>query len=138
MADPKITHCLVCDLVRGEEHGKVAILGFFGIAPDATVGIADLSAMTTVTFAFIGRATAGAHKFKVEIINAKGDVLGPIASGVTAPLRDNDRLMLVSQMMCAFGKSGTYTARFSWDTGTVFNAPFEIVQGPPPSSVVAR
>ncbi len=57
MPFPAINECLVCEIVRGEQGGKLSLLGFFGIAPDVEIVIQNLDLpVANLAFVFLGVA----------------------------------------------------------------------------------
>ncbi len=55
MPFPKISHCLVCEMVRPEEGGKLTLLGFFGIPPDVQIQVPNLELpLSSLAFVFLG------------------------------------------------------------------------------------
>jgi hypothetical protein len=57
VAFPEIAQCLVCEIIRPEEGGKLSILGFFGMAPNVEIQIQNLDVpLVGLAFVFLGSA----------------------------------------------------------------------------------
>jgi hypothetical protein len=69
MAFPQITHCLVCEDIRPEPHEKMSILGFYGVAPSASIvflGPFDLP-MDRLAFLFLADEPPAQGKFTIAV-----------------------------------------------------------------------
>jgi hypothetical protein len=74
MPFPPIRHCLVCEEVRLEGPGKSSILGFYGIAPNVSLAIQDLSKpLERLSFLLVCEPGEGDHKVSVKIEGPKGE-----------------------------------------------------------------
>ena len=73
MPFPKLRHCLICDNAREEARGKVALLGFLGVAPDVDVLLVDAppgQAMAVhLSFVFVGGPGEGSHHVTYELFD---------------------------------------------------------------------
>src|SRR5688500_4518308 len=73
MPFPPVKHCIVCDLVRNEEQGKLTILGFLGIVPDVAILALDIRQHLPLTFVLTLSGTpSGVNQVSMEITEAAG------------------------------------------------------------------
>jgi hypothetical protein len=50
MPFPAFSFCLICDAIRPEVGGKLAILGFYGLTPNVEVGIGNAALPVALSF----------------------------------------------------------------------------------------
>jgi hypothetical protein len=50
MPFPNFDYCLICEALRQEMGGKLSILGFFGVAPNVEILVANVTQPMTVSF----------------------------------------------------------------------------------------
>jgi hypothetical protein len=74
---PQIHTCLVCEEARKEVLGKWTLLGFFGVAPNVHVAIADFAKPVALCFAFVGGEAVGKLRVAIRVMAPSGaDVPG--------------------------------------------------------------
>lgn len=70
---PQIQNCLVAEGFRQEILGKYTILGFFGIAPNVHIAIADFKNAVTLCFFFVGGPGSGAFRANIRFVSPSGE-----------------------------------------------------------------
>src|SRR5437764_15481376 len=89
MPFPPIRWCLVCEDIRIESRRLVSLLGFYGIAPDVEILVADFNRpMERLAFYFSaqGQSDGRHHRISLEVLGPNGAVVIPRAE--TAPTGD--------------------------------------------------
>lgn len=133
MAFPKVKHCLICDTTREEAGGKMALLGFFGVAPDVFIGVRDFKVQTQITFVMLGEQLSGSkHRVGFQLVR-DGKVVqelppqpGPFDQGPPG------RLMLIVQISRVYEGPGKYALCLVVDDKLHFEAPFTLTQAKTP------
>jgi hypothetical protein len=74
MPFPQIDRCIVCESVRPEVLGKLAILGFYGIAPNVHISISNFAEPVTLCFFFVGGTGVGHFRANVRVVAPSGAV----------------------------------------------------------------
>jgi hypothetical protein len=76
-----ITTCLVCEIIRPEEGGKLSLLGFYGILPDIEIQVADSARpISGLSFVFLGHYSAArtpdeAFNLSIRLTSPKGTTI---------------------------------------------------------------
>jgi hypothetical protein len=127
---PKIETCLVCDLVRPELGGKLAILGFYGICPHVDIGLQHLDQPAVLTFVLAGGTGQGTFPLTVDIVDENQRVIASI-SGLAFEANPKGATLVATTLMLIFGHAGRYAVRCLIDQAEIFRAYFAVSQGRP-------
>lgn len=128
MSFPKITSCLICEIVRFEVHGKLSLLGFSGVSPDVKLIVPRLGVPVPLAFVIFGEdAFGGSYNLKWTIVDNLGKyVLPPTATHPALPRRE--RLGLAIQAQAAFPTAGEFRLQLFVEEKLHFEAPFQVTQ----------
>jgi hypothetical protein len=93
-------------------HGKVIILGFFGVCPHVLVSLQHLDQPTVLTFMVTGGPGDGTFVGTCQV--ADESTQRTVASGPAAQFvaTADAGTYVASTMLLTFGKSGLYSLRF--------------------------
>jgi hypothetical protein len=124
-----IRACILCEQARQEVLGKWTLLGFFGVAPNVRVGIADFRQPITLCFVFAGDQYVGKVRVSVRVLSPSGaDVPGGMsAEGEFLPGRLTSAFFLPFQAVVP--GQGQYTAVLTFNGQDIYRTTFEIIQG---------
>lgn len=129
MSPSRFRACLVCDLVRPEAAGKLALLGFFGVCPNVHIQIAHLDQPTVLTFLFSGDPGEGPHNASVTLVDeSHGSVIASAAPLSVTTLREVPTLVTVS-LIVVFRHAGRFSARLLFEEEEQFRGEFHVSQG---------
>jgi hypothetical protein len=132
MPAPQPKHCLVCDLIRPEQAGKLSLLGFSGVCPDVELKIRDFEKLIEISFLVVC-ITAGAGTFsaRFEIKDPAGKGLLPMPFTRTAEvLQTAARLNLgLSVQQLKLTGQGDYTLEVAFDNLAPARFIFKTSQG---------
>jgi hypothetical protein len=131
MVVPKITTCIVCDLVRQEVSNKYLIVGYYGIAPNVEVIIANFDLPVALCFFFVGGPAVGHFRADMQIIPENGPTIpGPWVEG------EFEAGKLVSNFFMGFQDKvpgpGLYNAEFLLNGTVAYRAGFRLSSVPKP------
>jgi hypothetical protein len=131
MPFPAFEYCIVCEQVRMEANNKLAILGFYGVAPTAEIMMVDLEKPAQILFIFGLSLIDKEEQFKVryEILKPEGSSL------ISSPL-DDMTIGTGGKMVAGFGyagvfdQEGRYTIVMSTDKAELFRTTFNVRHSP--------
>lgn len=108
---PTFHACIVCDLVRPEMHGKLAILGFLGVCPTAEVKVQHLDQPALLTFVIVGGDGEGSFDFTLDLVDESNGQ--KIATGLfpAAVANVGKPTTVVTQLIPTFGHAGDFSIR---------------------------
>ena len=131
---PTFESCLVCDLIREELYGKLAILGYFGICPNVDVRVKALEQPTVLTFLIAGGKGSGEFFGNVVVFDEGSQQ--PIASGVSTTFLANPigATYIGTLLVLTFGHPGLFSVRLIVEQSELFRAFFLVSQGSSPST----
>ena len=127
MPFPAVEYCIVCEQVRIEAHNKLAILGFYGVAPNADIILTDLEKPSQILFLFGLGLLAEEERFRMHY-----SLLKPDGSILTNTEPDNITISAGGKMAAGFGFSGVFdqqgrhTVVMSSDKAELFRTTFNV------------
>jgi hypothetical protein len=133
MPFPKFDYCIVCEGVRQEVGNKLAIFGFFGVAPNVQLRVAKMAQPVPICFVLgFGQVSDPNREYKHEIaiISADGSTLLKTPS-VPAKVSATERGVLAMGAVVPFPVAGLYRIRVSINGSAELETTFSVVQARP-------
>jgi hypothetical protein len=132
MTFPEIDTCLLVDALHLEGHGKMTLLGFYGVAPHAVVMMNDLALPLSISFVFIGHGgTAGTHAVVFDLVDTSSNTLVMASVRGSVSVEAGNNTILGFQVNARL-HAGVYVARVSAEGRMQFDGRFQVRQGPIP------
>jgi len=135
MPFPPIRFCLVCEVVRVEERGKVSLLGFYGVAPEVTIGLPHFQApLAQLGFLLSCTPAQGTFNLSTRLTDDAGAVIletSPASVSLNPPpgiLYMNLNLQMAG---VHFPHAGTYRLALIVDGEEHFQTTFRVRQEAP-------
>jgi hypothetical protein len=128
MPNPQIQGCIICEGARQEVLGKWTLLGFFGLAPNVRVQIAEFAKPVTLCFVFAGGEAAGKFRITSRLTAPNGDNLpGPGVEGDLLPGRPTTIFFM--QYFSVLPGPGRYKIILAANGQDIYDTTFELAQG---------
>ena len=139
MPFPPIRWCLVCEDIRIESRRLVSLLGFYGIAPDVEILVADFNRpIDRLAFYFSAHGVSDGehHRISFELRDPEGAaVVGPLDTtprGDPPPAPTTMRVAFIfTATAVALRRGGVYQIVIRVDGGEHFVSNLTIRQGQP-------
>jgi hypothetical protein len=128
MPFPDIKYCIVCETVRREHGNKLSILGFYGLAPDVEVILAEWGKSIMLSFVFAASSETGTFPFTPSVLNPDGSPLieGGSPTEVKVPEAGHgERLIFgLAFLPITFTQEGTHILRLVSNDKTTYETTF--------------
>lgn len=125
---PKFATCLVCEAIRPELHGKLILLGFFGVCPNVAVGLRHLDQPAVLTFLLSGSSGDGSFVATYEIVDESDQrVIATTAQEIIAV--PDKPTQLVQTLLPTFGHAGEFSIRCVIGGAEAFRGLFRVTAG---------
>jgi hypothetical protein len=135
MSFPEFDYCVVCEGIRPELACKVTLNGFYGLAPNVRILVANLAQPLSLAFA-VGFAEASAqqaneaHQGSFKIIAPNGNVVVETQANPIKMLAGRAVQIAIGFVLPLSGE-GTYIFRMMLDANTRRDSQFTIRQATP-------
>ena len=127
MAFPEISYCLICDVARAEDRGKVSILGFLGIAPSVSVYIQNFALPVALSFVLITKQGKGRYSVSFDIVGSDEKPVVPETPREPTDVDSSQpQNFLMVGITATYPGPGRYAFRLRVDGQPIYNAPFEL------------
>ena len=128
---PAITACLICDLIRPELGGKIAILGYYGHCPNVDVLLQNLDQPAVLTFVCAGAPSRGSMQVRFDLIDMTDERL-LVTTGNSRFIAEEERsgTFLAPTLIAQYGRAGPFQLRCFINDALQYSGDFRIQQGP--------
>ena len=131
MAFPKIHSCLICEAVRGEEGGKLTLLGFLGMSPNVSFKVKTLAGALSLTFVLLGEKGDGHHEIAFELLGDDNRRIGQPMTPFPLDLEPDKPTNIVLTVVTPLPHFGRFHVRLYVDSRVHFEGgSFEVAQQP--------
>lgn len=128
MPFPEITDCILCETIRQEAGGRLAILGFYGVLPHLEI-VAKDSPRTLTLLLITGPITGGTFRMSATITGPDEEFVGlpqdAIVTLQSVP-REQGYFLASSFGEVVINQAGTYTFRVLADEQLVVTQTFSV------------
>lgn len=134
---PKVLHCLICEVARPEAGGKLTLLGFYGIVPDAEILFANLAGPFPLTFVFSTEKAAqdGNPLVVITLRDPEGATLATTeGSRLLVNLKKDSRAIVGASFNVKLPREGEYKISLSTDGKNGFEGIVVIRLSSPPAA----
>jgi hypothetical protein len=133
---PQFGSCLVCEIIRPEQNGKLIILGFFGVCPNVDIILVQIDQPSVLTFLFNGGPGEGQYEASFDIVDQTGRILIASAAPMPFTAQPNSPTSLSTTLFSTFGFPGIYAIRCLINGVEHFRGYFRVGQAQVPHSAV--
>ena len=133
---PEIRHCVVCQEVKHKRGKPPALIGFYGIAPDATVRITETGLrLYRLTFFVMGveRQGGGTFPIAVAISDENGTGIGRKTNERHVSVPSDGLSLPISMTNLKFPHAGRYVFTLFVEGRPHYQTSFEVVLEQPDS-----
>jgi len=130
MPFPTVKHCMIADAAHAEGAGKLALIGFLGIAPDVEVGISDFSRPLGLAFVLLaGDGDGKRYGIQVEVVREDGTIVMPKSAEALDVELKAGKTILSPHVMAVYPGPGRYVFRLIVDGQPFYENTFKLLVG---------
>ncbi len=109
----------------------MALLGFFGVAPDVQINVQDFGKPLPLAFVLLGGTGDAVATIEFQLVDEANHVLLSTPPRETNLTADGKRLMSAVGLSFVYPGPGRYRLRLLVDRQSHFDAAFELLKGTP-------